>query len=206
MDVTTFRKLTKVLGKEHNINILEEVNQRGWATASEIAKELKIHVATSMRKLSELEDAGFLKKRVRKGNNRETCEYALKKPKIDLSLDFAQVLKQKSLEAVKEAQRLFIKERSNDNVVYDMNESERRIIRINFMQKAFGGLRRKVGRSLDLTELEGRFLWNLPFQSDDPKSVFDICEEGGIKMPEEMKKVIEFVSRLNDLGVVEIMK
>ena len=205
MDKLTFMKLTEVLGKEHNINILEEIYIKEWATATEIANELKVHVATAMRKLSELENAGLVKKRNRKGTNRPTYEYTLTNSKINLSLDFAKTSKKKSGEAIKEAERLYIRENANPDIVFEMNEKEKAITKVNLMQKTVGGLRRKVENSLTLTELEGRFLWKLPFKSEPSKSIIEICLKSNIEKPSEIKKILKLVDNLKKLKVIEIV-
>jgi predicted ArsR family transcriptional regulator len=205
MDKLTFMKLTEVLGKEHNINILEEIYIKEWATATEIANELKVHVATAMRKLSELENIGLVKKRLRKGTNRPTYEYTLTSSKIDLSLDFAKTSRKKSGEAVKEAERMYIRENANPDIVFEMNEKDKVITKVNLMQKTVGGLRKKVEKSLSLTELEGRFLWKLPFKSEPGKSIIEICLNSNIKKPSEIKKILKLVDNLKKLKVIEIV-
>ncbi|TLZ78222.1 MAG: helix-turn-helix transcriptional regulator, partial [Methanobacteriota archaeon] len=65
---------------------LRELHGTGWSTASEVARNLGIHVATAMRKLSELEALGLLEKRVREGT--DLVEYRSVGGRVEIVLDF----------------------------------------------------------------------------------------------------------------------
>ena len=68
-DLKEAREVMTALAREYCIDLLRELHGTGWSTASEVARNLGIHVATAMRKLSELEALQLLEKRVRAGSD-----------------------------------------------------------------------------------------------------------------------------------------
>ncbi len=84
-----FGRYAYVLGKTHSLDILELIQSMGWSKASDIAKELDLHVATASKYLAELEEIKVLEVRRVKGKTRMVLEYRLKDPKINLNLDLS---------------------------------------------------------------------------------------------------------------------
>lgn len=83
------QKTLSVLGKEKSLDILSYISGNRWSTATEIANDLKIHVATAVKHLQDLEDVGILASRTRKGKTRSALEYDILKPRIILEIDTA---------------------------------------------------------------------------------------------------------------------
>ncbi len=84
-----FRRCSYVLGKDHSLDILESIHSCGWSKASDIAKELDLHVATASKYLAELEEIDVLESREAKGKTRQVIEYRIKDPKIELTYDIS---------------------------------------------------------------------------------------------------------------------
>lgn len=76
-----------VLGKEHCLDVMASVHASGWSTASEVARDLNIHIATAVKYLSELNELELLKRRTRKGKTREAFEYRTKSSRIRVEVD-----------------------------------------------------------------------------------------------------------------------
>src|SRR5207245_11488161 len=74
------------LAREYSVDLLRELHGTGCSTTSEVARNLGIHVATAMRKLSELEALGLLEKRVREGT--DLVEYRPVGGRFEIVLDF----------------------------------------------------------------------------------------------------------------------
>ena len=92
MEKEDMRKMLFVLGKEHCLDVMICVYKNGWQTASQVARDLNIHIATAVKYLSELHELGFVNRRIKKGKTREAYEYQLKNPKIKIELDIGQLM------------------------------------------------------------------------------------------------------------------
>lgn len=78
-----------VLGKEHCLDVMINVYKNNWRTASEVARDLKLHIATAVKYLSELYSLKLVNRRIRKGKTREAFEYQLKSPRVKIEFDVA---------------------------------------------------------------------------------------------------------------------
>ncbi len=87
MKKENLRKMLFVLGKEHCLDVMINVYKNDWQTASEVARDLRIHIATAVKYLSELHELGFLNRRIKRGKTREAFEYQLRDPKVLIEFD-----------------------------------------------------------------------------------------------------------------------
>lgn len=87
------RRLLFVLGKEHCLDVMICVYKNGWQTASEVARELNIHIATAVKYLTELHELGMVNRRLKRGKTREAFEYQLKSPKIKIEFDVGNLIR-----------------------------------------------------------------------------------------------------------------
>ncbi|UCE75186.1 MAG: hypothetical protein JSV56_05650 [Methanomassiliicoccales archaeon] len=90
------RRLLFVLGKEHCLDVMINLNKNGWQTASQVARDLSIHIATAVKYLSELHELELVERRVKRGKTRKAFEYHVKDPRIKIEFDLS-ALKGKSL-------------------------------------------------------------------------------------------------------------
>lgn len=158
-------------------------------------------MATAMRKLTELESLKLVSKRPRKGS--KAIEYKLAFPRLEFILDFEAESKKASEGAWEQAERIFVREKPNKNVVAESNEREERILRLVFVRRQRW---RAAARVMDLRSLEGRFLWHLPFASQNALSIAHICRHVGIENSLQVVKIIEFIREMDRLGVIEIVR
>ena len=86
------RRMLFVLGKEHCLDVMIYLYKNDWQTASQVARGLKIHIATAVKYLSELHELGLVDRRVKWGKTREAFEYQLKNPKINIEFDIGQLM------------------------------------------------------------------------------------------------------------------
>lgn len=82
-----------VLGKEHSLDVIMNVYKNGWRTASEVASDLDIHVATAVKYLSELHELGLANRRGKRGRTRATFEYQVKKQVISIEFELNAIQK-----------------------------------------------------------------------------------------------------------------
>ena len=196
------------LGKEHTLPILEILHVRGWRSASEVAAEISVHISTAQSYLEALKALGLVASRNRPGRKGQV-EYSLPDGAIQVHLDIGHIIQEKGRHAMEKAETLLIREKKGANVSYEWDEAQKRIITVNIMKrsKAFG--RVGVARSIKLSMAEGRFLWNLPQSTEDPKTVAQIAEESSVSNPFDMVRIIDLVDMLSmekilDTNVVKI--
>ena len=200
-DITSTRRLIDAFAREYSIELLQEIHARGWSSASELAREMGIHVATAMRKLAELESFGLLEKRLRAADG--VTEYRMAKARVEIILDFNADAEAVSRDAWRQADRILVKERPNRKVVVESDDRARRVRRILFLKVL---RRRTEARTLELAEGEGAFLWHLPFASEPAKSVAEVCRRGGIDSPLQVSRILKFVAEMERMGVVDVAR
>lgn len=83
------RRMLFVLGKEHCLDVMINLNKNGWQTASEVARDLNIHIATAVKYLSELYELDMVERRVKRGKTRKAFEYQMKEPTIRIEFDLS---------------------------------------------------------------------------------------------------------------------
>ncbi len=199
--IAASRGIIEALAREYSVELLQELHLRGWSSASELAREMGIHVATAMRKLAELESLGLLDKRRRPGT--DIAEYRLTKPRLEIVLDFDRDASAASRDAWRRADRIVVKEHPNRKLLLESDDQARRVRRILFLKVL---RRRTEARAMELSEPEGRFLWALPYASEAGRSVADVCRRAGIESPFQLSRILEFVKELERKGVVEVVK
>lgn len=101
------RNVLETLGKKHAFDILILLKEKGHLTATDVAKHLNLHVATAVKHLSDLNEAGVIEKRVRKGKTRSAYEYWLKEKRLVLEIDFDDIIQEQRAEGV-EAKFIFM--------------------------------------------------------------------------------------------------
>ncbi len=200
-EVAATRGLLEALAREYSVELLQELHARGWSSASELAREMGIHVATAMRKLAELESLGLLEKRAR--TEGDVTEYRLAKPRVEIVLDFEADARAASRSAWKQAERVLVKEHPNRKVLLESDDQARIVRRVLFLKVL---RRRTEARTMELAEAEGSFLWHLPFASEPARSVADICRQGGIENPLQVSRILAFVTEMERQGVVDVVR
>ena len=206
MKQVQFQYIASILGKEHSIAILEELFISPWSSASEIAQELSIHIATAVKYLEEFRVGKIVEARVRKTKAREAFEYKITNPDINLNLNISNTVLEKADLAFEQSKKTLIKENVNKKLNYEWNEEQQKIIRINILRDGSLGRRVEVKKSIVLTNLEGRFIWNLPYASEQPKQVIEICKRSGIDKKTDIMKIMEFIKMLQNDEILEVIK
>ena len=200
-DLEEAREVMTALAREYCIDLLRELHGTGWSTASEVARNLGIHVATAMRKLSELETLQLLEKRVRAGS--DLVEYRPVSARVEIVLDFEAEAKAAKRDARSVAKSILVRERPNRKVVLEADERAEVVRRVVFVKTV---RLRTTAQVMDLTEAEGRFLWHLPFASEQAASVAEVCRRAKIENPIHVSKLLDFVKEMESRGVVEVVR
>jgi predicted transcriptional regulator len=184
-----------ILGKELTIPIFENLYMKGWMTASEIARELSVHISTAQSYLESMTKNKLLKQRLRH-TRKNLVEYSLKNPAIDIKINVKRIISKKAEIARKRAQDMFIKEKSTELVSYEWDEINRKILTINIMKKSKSVKRVRISKSIQLSDTEGRFLWFIPHPTENPKNVIRIAEVAGITETFDLIKIVDLLEML----------
>jgi len=191
------------LGKEHALAVLEILFIRGSRTASEVARELDIHISTAQAYLETLQNFGILGSGPRDGR-KGLVEYSLINPTLVITVNLASIIDAKAKIARGKAAKYRIREKAGAKVSYEWDEPQRKILSINFMErsKAFGRL--NIAKSIQLSEVEGRFLWAMPQSTEAKASVLELAQKAGVDGPLDLIPVVELVEMLAREKVIEL--
>ena len=203
MPINLDHRVLSELGKEHALSILEILYSRGPRTASEVARELDIHISTSQAYLEALQNFGVLGCGPREGR-KGLVEYSLVNNTLQITIDLAKIIDAKAKVARGKSVVYMVREKAGAKISYEWNEPERRILKINFMErsKAFGRL--NIARSIQLSEVEGKFLWAMPQSTEAPSSVLDVAKKAMVDGPLDLIPIIELVEMLSREKVLEL--
>jgi len=193
-------RLFEILGKKQTSAILVYLHRHPDSTASEIASALGIHIATAQKYLEGLEEGGILASRERPSKPRTAREYWLTDTRFTLELDVVQLAKEEEQrERYPRLTFTMVRERARPDVAYEWDDADKRITAVLFFRK---GVRRRMERKLSLSKEEGRFLWNVPFQSERPKSVSEVLWAAGLKLEED--RAMRMLEKFERLGLVTV--
>lgn len=169
------KRLAQALSRPFAGEILASLYEKPYQSASDVARVLDIHVATSQKYLQELKECGVLAARGRKGVSRPTEEYWVASPRISIDIDFDRLITREDSEA--RAKNLFVREASGSTAVFESDPKGERIAEVLMLDD---GERRRIVTRLPLGETEGRFLYHVPTSAQEAKSVFDIAQRANL--------------------------
>ena len=191
--------LLDILGKEHTLTILTHLYQEPHSTASEVAGVLGIHIATAQKYLEASEKAGILVSRDRPSKPRTAKEYSLVSPRISIEIDIEALAGavEGAGGGTPDLGEIMVREKARSDVAYEWDDAGQRITAILFFRK---GMRRRMERKVVLSQEEGRFLWNVPFQSESFRSVAEIMKNAGLEG--SSFRIMEMVRKFESLEII----
>ena len=193
------RRLYTALGREFTGRVLSSLIRQPFQTASELARELSIHIATAQKYLEELRGLGLVSSRLRKAPTRHVDEYYLTFKRLELTLDTGDAESTRR-DGAAALSSLMVKESANQSVAFDVDHKEKRVTRALFLG---GGARKSVSGSLELSDIEGRMLWHMPFPSEEARPVSDILGQAGLANLDRDAALVA-VHHLRRVGLIEI--
>lgn len=195
-DFESAQHLAALVAKDYAREFLRLLVVYHDISASEAAARLGIHVKTAQDFLEGLEQAGVLSKHEAAEKKRPYFRYTLEEPLIRINIDL-KALYDAGLES--RDQRRRIRERKDSGALF----KEGRGGRITAVHVYEGEGRARVERRLGLTETQGRFLYYLPFPTEDPQRVTGICRKAKIPT-DSLPEILDLVRVLVKHGVLEI--
>ncbi|MFC2157026.1 hypothetical protein ACFLT9_04240 [Acidobacteriota bacterium] len=165
-------------------------------SASEAAARLGLHIKTAQDFLEGLEKAHILKKREALEKKRPYFRYSLEQRKIQIGIELDKLIDPENLAT---GRKWKIRERKNSGAMFREGREEK----ISSVHVYQGEGRSRTEQRFTLTASQGRFLFLLPFPTEEPQSIEDIFNQTGFN-EEYLPEVLDMVENLVDLRVIEI--
>ena len=197
-DFASAQRLAALVAKEYARDFFRLLVMYRDISASEAAARLKLHVKTAQDFLEGLETAGILEKREAAEKKRPYFRFSLKKQKVHITINLDSLYDSK-LEP--EHREWRIREQKASGALF----KEARDSRISAVHVYEGEGRSRTERRLSLTDCQGRFLFHLPFPTEDFLSVSEITAKAGVSqgcLPE----IVDLVDLLRSYKVIEVEK
>lgn len=165
-------------------------------SASEAASRLNLHVKTVQDFLEAMTHLGIINRKEVYEKKRPYFRYALSDPVIRLEIDLGLL---RSVVPQKERLSWRIREKSNSGARFTTARYDQYISSVVIWT---GEGRIKKERRINLTEAQGRFLFNLPFPTARPERVAYIMTKAAVDSNHEAE-VLDIVDLLIEYNVIE---
>ncbi len=197
-DFESAQRLAALVAKEYARDFFRLLVMYRDISASEAAARLSLHVKTAQDFLEGLEAAGIVSKREAAEKKRPYFRFSLKEQKIHITIDLDSLY-----DSGHESERWNwrIRERRDSGALF----KEGRDNRISAVHVYAGKGRSRVERRLSLTECQGRFLFHLPFPTEDFLSVSEIVTKAGV-IQDCLPEIVDLIDFLHAHGVIVVEK
>ena len=195
-DFAAAQQLAALVAKEYARDFFRLLVMYQDISASEGAARLSLHVKTAQDFLEGLFRSGILDRHAAAEKKRPYYRYALKERSIRISIDLDSLY-----DPGPQSQRKnwLIRERKDSGALFKEGRGDR-IASVHVYE---GSGRTRTERRLGLTESQGRFLFYLPFPTETPLSVADICRKANIP-DSSLPEIWDLIQMLDTHGVLKI--
>jgi len=165
-------------------------------SASEAASRLGLHIKTAQDFLDGLSDLGMVKKKSVREDKRPYFRYSVSRDYIRLDLDLSEFVfvSDQIIRGIK------IREAKGSGAVF--SEGKGHSLRSVTVYSGEG--RKRVPNRISLTQLQGKFLFYLPFPTQEPETIKTIAVKAGLENMEKCYlEIFDIVQLLINYGVIE---
>ena len=165
-------------------------------SASEAASRLNIHIQTAQTFLEGLHSHGIVSKKEIIEKKRPYFRYELKKGIFSIDIDLF------SLYNINDEHKILkwkIREKKNSGVVFGTSRESDRISSVQFF---IGRGRTRDERKIGLTKNQGKFLFFLPFPTEQSISISDIMDKAKIEK-NNLSEILDIIEILDQYHVIE---
>ncbi len=198
MDFQSLSKLASLLSKSFSKEFFSLLMKYRTISASEAASRLNLHIKTAQDFLEGLEEAGIVSKEEVVEKKRPYFRYTLIQEKIKIEFDLNRLIekekKNTDLDFIK------IKEKKNVNCVFKTSPKTGDLATVIFYS---GEGRDRQERKINLTDNQGKFLFYLPFPTEEPQSIQSLFEKSNIDKSFQ-EEVLDIVYYLSEHGIIEM--
>jgi len=190
--------LSSFLSKSYAKGMLRMLYSYRSLSASEAASRLDIHIRTAQDFLEALSTLNLLEKKEVNEGKRPYFRYLLKDTHIQIDIDLAGLFEESQDE--KEFLNWKLREKKNSQAKFSTARNGQFFSSFSIWTgSGRGGKERKI----NLTEAQGRFMFNLPFPEASVQSVKQIMGKSNVEL-EYLPEILDLVVLLKDFGVVEM--
>jgi predicted transcriptional regulator len=190
------QRLAALLAKEYSRDFFRLLVMYRDISASEAAARLSLHVKTAQDFLEGLEAAGILSKREAAEKKRPYFRFSLRERRLEISVDLDALHDSKDESTRWEWP---VRERKASGALF----KEGRDNRISAVHVYEGTGRSRTEKRLSLTECQGRFLFHLPFPTENFARVSEIAARAGVER-DRLPEVVDLVDLLLKHGVIAV--
>jgi predicted transcriptional regulator len=198
MDFQSLSKLASLLSKSFAKEFFRLLMTYKTISASEAASRLDLHIKTAQDFLEGLEAVGIVSKEEVVEKKRPYFRYTVIQEKIKMEFDLNRLIekdkKTTDLDYIK------IKEKKNANCVFKTSPKTGALATVIFYS---GKGRDRQERKINLTSNQGKFLFYLPFPTEEPQSIQSLFLKSSIDKPFQ-KEVLDIVYYLSEHGIIEM--
>ena len=196
MDIENAAIFGNYISKEYAKDIFSILLTYQNISASEAASRLNLHIKTVQDFLEAMTHLGIITREEVYEKKRPYFRYSLSDPKIKLEIDL-NLLHAEVPQKDRFSDR--IREKSNSGARFTTARYDQYISSVVIWT---GEGRIKKERRINLTEPQGRFLFNLPFPNSRPKSIAEIMKSAAVDCKHEAE-ILDIVYFLLEYGVIE---
>lgn len=200
MDFQSLSKLASLLSKSFAKEFFRLLMTYKTISASESASRLNLHIKTAQDFLEGLEASGIVSKEEVVEKKRPYFRYTLIQEKIKIEFDLNRLIekdkKTTDLDFIK------IKEKKNANCVFKTSPKTGALSMVIFYS---GEGRNRQERKINLTDNQGKFLFYLPFPTEEPQSIQSLFEKSNIDKSFQ-EEVLDIVYYLSEHGIIEMFQ
>ncbi len=196
MDIQKAAIFGNYISKEYAKDIFGILLTYQNISASEAASRLNLHIKTVQDFLEAMALLGIIIREEVYEKKRPYFRYSLSDPVIRLEVDLGFL---RSEVPKKDRLSLRIREKSNSGARFTMARYDQYISNVVIWT---GEGRANKERRINLTEPQGRFLFNLPFPSARPKSIAEIIKDAAVDSKHE-EEILDIVNLLVEYNVIE---
>ena len=198
-DFKKIRQLGAFLAKEHAVDLLRLLYLYKDISASEAASRLSIHIRTVQDFFDALHESDVLIKEEVFEKKRPYFRYTLKIDKIICELDISALV---DVSPTTTENKLKIREHKNASVHFTTSRNNLYFSSVTIW---IGEGRGRSEKKVNLTNAQGKFLFNLPFPETSFLSVDHIMKKTETT-EEHRQEIMDIVNLLIEHGVIEIEK
>ena len=188
-------RLAALMAKDYSRDFLRLLVIYKDISSSEAGARLGLHIKTAQDFLEGLEKAGILEKREAAEGKRPYFRYFLKGREINIHFDLNDLYDPGASSFQLDWK---IRERKNSGALFKEGRGER----ISAVDVFKGKGRSRKQRRYILTECQGRFLFHLPFPTEELCTFEEISRKAGIS-DDCLHEVMDIIEVLISCGVIE---
>ncbi len=196
MDFIRAGKLGSLISREYAQEFFALLVKYRDISASQAASRLGLHIKTTQDFLEALLEEGIVSRREVSEGKRPYFRYSLERTKLSIDVDISSL---HDREADGRLLGLRIRETRNSGAIFKSSGGDDRISSITFFS---GSGRSRTSRKLNLTASQGRFIFHLPFPTQDHAPVAVIAEKSGID-ESRMPEILDLVEILLENGIID---